>query len=204
MQVKHTLASNHVECSCKLFERVGYLCRHTFFALKLGNVFKIPRQHVLNRWMKNAERRASSMSSIGVSKDCNRIEKLGEKVNEIWFNFNACMGLVGNDDEDLDHVGNVLKELKHYLRERRGTNVVSKNKSVVESLIGSDIPEDITVKPPNEARNKGCGRKRIKSAAEKSIIESEKTIRLCRACNELGTHDKRNCPKFKKKKACVE
>ena len=63
-QVKHYPADNRVDCSCKMFMKVGMLCSHAFYALNQADVYVIPPQYLINRWLKNAEK-------IVLSADCN-------------------------------------------------------------------------------------------------------------------------------------
>ncbi|KAK1360695.1 hypothetical protein POM88_045169 [Heracleum sosnowskyi] len=192
-EVVHTLESNKVECSCKLFERIGLLCRHLILALK-QDVQKIPRHILLNRWMKNAEKNASRVFTT-TSDDKETFDMI---VNDIWFNFNSCVGLAGDDKEALDFVKTDIKDIKHNLRDWKFKDkkiaLIGTKKSVIEKLIGTKIPDTITVQPPNECRNKGCGTKRIKSAAEKASMFAGKARRSCSYYNAESFHDRRNCP----------
>ncbi|KAK1378595.1 hypothetical protein POM88_025339 [Heracleum sosnowskyi] len=191
-EVVHTLESNKVECSCKLFERFGLPCRHLILTLNQVPVQKIPRHLLLNRWMKNAEKNASRVFTI-TSDDKETFDMI---VNDIWFDFNSCVGLAGDDKEALDFVKTGIKDINHNLRDWKfkGKQIALTKKSVVEKLIGTEIPDTITVQPPNECRNKGCGTKRIKSAAEKASMLAGKGIRSCSYYNAKSFHDRRNCP----------
>ncbi|KAK1368549.1 hypothetical protein POM88_034641 [Heracleum sosnowskyi] len=60
------VSKTHANCSCKKFLMCGIPCRHTFCALNHFEVVKIPRRLVLNRWMKNAENKAS-LKDFGIS-----------------------------------------------------------------------------------------------------------------------------------------
>nr|XP_017228897.1 PREDICTED: protein FAR1-RELATED SEQUENCE 5-like [Daucus carota subsp. sativus] len=192
-QVLHILENHKLECSCRMFERIGLPCSHLILALKQVPVHKLPRHLVLNRWMKNAEKNATRFVSSTSSDDK---EKFSVIVNDIWFDFNSCMGLAGDNKEALDLIQSCLKDVKQKLRgwKFEGKLVVGNKKDVVEKFIGSEIPVNIEVKPPNQCRNKGCGTKRIKSAAEKSTILSGKLKRICRYCKTEVYHDFRNCP----------
>ncbi|XP_063946968.1 protein FAR1-RELATED SEQUENCE 5-like [Daucus carota subsp. sativus] len=192
-QVLHILENHKLECSCRMFERIGLPCSHLILALKQVPVHKLPRHLVLNRWMKNAEKNATRFVSSTSSDDK---EKFSVIVNDIWFDFNSCMGLAGDNKEALDLIQSCLKDVKQKLRgwKFEGKLVVGNKKDVVEKFIGSEIPVNIEVKPPNQCRNKGCVTKRIKSAAEKSTILSGKLKRICRYCKTEVYHDFRNCP----------
>ncbi|XP_074314346.1 uncharacterized protein LOC141649559 [Silene latifolia] len=66
-------------------------------------------------------------------------------------------------------------------------------KAEIEMLLGSKIPTEVTVLPPEKCKNKGSG-KRITSNKEKAVLENAKPLRKCRACGEMSNHDSRNCP----------
>ena len=45
-----------IQCSCKLFEFVGILCRHIIKVIELEELTCIPEKYVLDRWRKNIVR----------------------------------------------------------------------------------------------------------------------------------------------------
>ncbi|XP_056688459.1 uncharacterized protein [Spinacia oleracea] len=44
-------------CSCKLFERLGILCKHAVCVLNARKITKIPEYYILDRWTKEATKR---------------------------------------------------------------------------------------------------------------------------------------------------
>ncbi|KAK1356998.1 hypothetical protein POM88_050254 [Heracleum sosnowskyi] len=190
-EVVHTLESNKVECFCELLEIIGLPCRHLILALKQVLVQKIPRHLLLNRWMKNAEKIASRVFTTKYDDK----ETFDMIVNDIWFDFYSCNGLAVDDKEALDFVKIDIKDIKHNLRDWKfkGKQIDLTKKSVVEKLIGTEIPDRITLQPPNEFRNKRFGTKRIRSAAEKATLLDVKAKINCSYCNVEAFHDRRNC-----------
>ncbi|XP_020262616.1 uncharacterized protein LOC109838594 [Asparagus officinalis] len=69
VKVKHAYLNNDVQCTCRLFEKMGIVCRHGFFALNQADVTKIPRHLVVNRWTKGL--------------DGERLDYLEGKLNEL-------------------------------------------------------------------------------------------------------------------------
>ncbi|XP_074290155.1 uncharacterized protein LOC141616897 [Silene latifolia] len=61
------------------------------------------------------------------------------------------------------------------------------------SLLGCSSSSEVTIHPPEQARNKGSG-KRLKSAKQQAIEKAAKPKRLCAYCKERVTHDRRTCP----------
>ena len=43
-----------VSCSCRLFERIGILCRHALKGLDLMNIKLLPEKYILKRWTRDA------------------------------------------------------------------------------------------------------------------------------------------------------
>ncbi|XP_020245299.1 protein FAR1-RELATED SEQUENCE 5-like [Asparagus officinalis] len=193
-EVKHVVLNNDLQCTCTMFEKIGIVCRHGFFALNQADVTKIPRHLVVNRWTKGAEMR-HSLQFKEISEQCNAIEVTNRKLNDIWYDFQSCVSLAGLDGERLDYLEGKLKELKHSLRESSGKSDTQNKNDVMEFFVGSKIPIEVIVKPPIEGRNKGCGR-RIVGDYEKSISQRKKKVpRLCNICKKkLDFHDKWTCP----------
>ena len=48
------LADQTVTCSCKLFQRIGILCRHALKGLDLMNIKLLPERYILKRWTRGA------------------------------------------------------------------------------------------------------------------------------------------------------
>lgn len=195
-QVDHNMLNNELECSCKLFVRLGILCRHAFFLLNHGDVLKIPRQYVVQRWMKNAEELSSTANNILVSKYINAMETTTIKVNDIWFDFQSCVSLAGCDPEKLNFLHKELRSINSILRGKMEEPSSSKKKEFLGSLVGNNDTDCITIHVPHEIRNKGCG-KRILSGSEISMKEQKKNMRKCKTCQKFCTHDSRNCPSKK-------
>ncbi|CAH9077257.1 unnamed protein product [Cuscuta europaea] len=86
-----------------------------------------------------------------------------------------------------------LRSKKIFTSYQESSAGASTKSDVIKSYYGSSVPTEVSVHPPQQARNKGCG-KRIKGGKEKSIEVRNKTKRLCRKCNKKGYHDSRNCP----------
>ncbi|XP_074291766.1 protein FAR1-RELATED SEQUENCE 5-like [Silene latifolia] len=63
----------------------------------------------------------------------------------------------------------------------------------MEMLLGCSSSSQVTIHPPEQARNKGSG-KRLKSAKQQAIEKAAKPKRLCAYCKERVTHDRRTCP----------
>ncbi|XP_074318132.1 uncharacterized protein LOC141654923 [Silene latifolia] len=60
LRTTYTVAFNpttfDAKCSCKMFERKGYICKHIIWILSGKGVRKIPEQYLLSRWTKNTKK----------------------------------------------------------------------------------------------------------------------------------------------------
>ncbi|XP_074306026.1 uncharacterized protein LOC141641254 [Silene latifolia] len=175
-----------------MFERIGLLCKHVLWVLKDKGFDEIPREYLLERWSKNATcRPIFNVVRTTLLADCMSIENHQSKVSELWSEVFTSVSLV----EDNEELGDELLELLHSFNEKLMISVKrgkSKNKKTeIEMLIGSKIPTEATVLPPEKCKNKGSGR-RITSSKEKAVQENAKPLRNCRACGEMTHHDSRN------------
>ncbi|XP_074301037.1 protein FAR1-RELATED SEQUENCE 5-like [Silene latifolia] len=162
------LSGNKFSCSCKMFERIGLLCKHVLWVLKDRGFDDIPTEYLLDRWSKYATCRPI-FNVVGTTLLADYNEELGDELLELLRGFNE----------------------KLMISVKRGK---SKNKKAeIEMLIGSKIPSEASVLPPEKCTNKGSGR-RITSNKEKEVQENAKPLRKCRACGEMTHHDSRNCP----------
>src|SRR5436190_17980732 len=132
-QVKHHIADNQIDCTCKMFMKVGMLCSHAFYALQEADVETIPPQYLLNRWLKNAEK-------ILIASDgqvtYNQNDSKNRKILDIWYEFNSCLSLSGIDEDLTEEVYLTSKELKHKLASK-GINSKSRKRKFFSSIIGS-------------------------------------------------------------------
>ncbi|XP_052295781.1 protein FAR1-RELATED SEQUENCE 5-like [Citrus sinensis] len=55
-KINYNLSTQDISCSCKLFERMGILCRHAPKAFDFNNLTQIPVQYILKRWTKEAKK----------------------------------------------------------------------------------------------------------------------------------------------------
>ncbi|XP_074297626.1 protein FAR1-RELATED SEQUENCE 5-like [Silene latifolia] len=60
LRTTYTVAFNpttfDAKCSCKMFERKGYICKHIIWILSGKGVRKIPNKYLLSRWTKNTKK----------------------------------------------------------------------------------------------------------------------------------------------------
>ncbi|CAN6541600.1 unnamed protein product [Malus baccata var. baccata] len=79
-----------VSCSCKLFESMGILCRHSLKVLDLKNFTCLPPQYIMKRWTKGAKKRVAvsgdSFESYktGKSSQSSRLSSLMHEANNVF------------------------------------------------------------------------------------------------------------------------
>ena len=62
-----------------------------------------------------------------------------------------------------------------------------------ESFIGTKIPNEVEIHPPNDIKSKGrC--KRIKKSKEVKSACKDRAKCMCSKCKQIAQHDARNCP----------
>lgn len=191
-EVEFSFSNNDVACSCKLFTRVGYLCRHCFYILGLWGVERIPQQFLSGRWMKNA------LEKFCTLKFPNELENssshmIRDTSKQILSEFQGCFGKVSNDIEGLKFMLDEMKSLKTRV-EGKFQNSAKTKDDILEETFGVRPSGSSTVLPPLQSNNKGS-RKRIIRAGEISRDGKKRKLRMCKACNTLGYHDSRKCPK---------
>lgn len=196
--------SKKTSCECKAFEIKGIPCRHMVCVWKLNLLEKIPEQYILSRWCKNHV--AIHGDVDGVLGD-QSVSYLGKKLklNRMWAAIFECAAVAQRSEAHIDNLTRVLLELTDSMM---NTVIASKDGSSsskvqeIEMLIGSRVPDEVTIKAPKMSKNKGTGihikssriDKRLKSEKEKAIEKHEKPKRICKSCNKPSHHDSRNCP----------
>lgn len=190
-EVDLSFSTNDVSCSCHLFTRVGYLCRHCFFCLGLWGIEEIPRQFLCNRWMKNAVDRFCTLKLGSTIQDSQGYTTM-DTSKKVWNEFQECMCDVSNDNNGLAFLLEEMKSLrirvKHKVRNPRATK-----DDILQEIYGVRPSTSIIVHPPLQSNNKGS-RKRIVGLAERSCDGKERPKRVCKTCNFKGYHDSRTCP----------
>nr|GLL29872.1 protein FAR1-RELATED SEQUENCE 2-like [Ipomoea trifida] len=175
------------DCTCRMFQRIGLLCRHVFVLLKDSRVDIIPSQYIVARWTRAYDGEVCRGDNIGVVTDPN------SALTQVWNEFYNCVGRACGNTDRLVELATLLKA--HSEISTNSNNVVTPSTtkvSVIHSFCGSPKSADV-VRPPNIAKNKGSG-KRLKSIREKVAEKATKAKRLCRTCKQFAHHDSRNCP----------
>ncbi|CAH9136604.1 unnamed protein product [Cuscuta epithymum] len=193
-KVEFNVSDTKASCECKYFLRLGLVCRHMFVAFKDSKLNCIPQHYVVNRWCKKRLLRPLHGIPNVLVQQCAEIEEKKKIMQQVWTDLHSCVALAEKDLSRLKQFASVISQEKHALLSYDKSDPLPTTKdSMIQSFYGASRPSDVTVLPPQNAKNKGSGR-RIKGAREVSIEENKRPKRLCRSCNEMCNHDSRNCP----------
>lgn len=176
-EVYLSLSSNDVSCSCHLFTRVGYLCRHCFFCLGLWGIEEIPRQFLCNRWMKNAVKRFCTLN-LGSTSEDSQGHKTRDTSKKVWNEFQGCLGDVSNNNDGMEYLLEEMKSLRIRVKQKVRNPHATKD-DILQQMFGVRPSTSINVLPPLQSNNKGC-RKRIIGPAERSCDGQDRPKRVCK------------------------
>ncbi|XP_074288753.1 protein FAR1-RELATED SEQUENCE 5-like [Silene latifolia] len=168
-KVRLDLRSTDAVCECKLFERIGLLCRHILWVYKGKGIGLDSNGNDIED---------SYMATSDYSHLCN-----------VWSEFRHIVGVLKTlPTEHTEELASLLVEF----RQKLCIEPLTKDQEM-EMLLGCSSSSEVTIHPPEQARNKGSG-KRLKSAKQQAIKKAAKPKRLCSYCKEIVTHDRRTCP----------
>ncbi|XP_019153443.1 PREDICTED: protein FAR1-RELATED SEQUENCE 5-like [Ipomoea nil] len=188
-------ATHTTHCQCRLYTRIGLLCRHVFAVLMYEPIENIPPQHVTPRWTRTAVQHAPTEGGQPMSERLTSSSRGDSEESNVVNTFYKCLGLAQGDHQKLHHLGEVLASLETQLCENSDEQVaVARGKrAIMESYCGAPAPESVSVHPPPVVSNKGSG-KRLRSAREIAMKEQSKKKRTCKTCGFATGHNSRSCP----------
>ena len=113
---------------------------------------------------------------------------LQKKISESRNKFEDLIRMAKNSEEGMYFLYSSLSNLVEPLQ--KITPVATDDKQdEYETFLGSKIPDEVNIHPPNDIKSKGrC--KRIRRS--KNVKAPSK--RKCGKCKQVGNHDARNCP----------
>ncbi|XP_074290921.1 protein FAR1-RELATED SEQUENCE 12-like [Silene latifolia] len=179
-QVVYNSLTNDAECSCKLFNRKGIICRHIIWVYSGKQVHTLPDKYILMRWTKNAHKIPLYGPHGELIEDFDATDLRKMEMCKLWSEFYATISVLKNvSTKEITHLVDTLKQFR--LPE------------FVVVLLRCSSSTEVRILPPRQAKNKGSG-KRMISKKQQCIAKAEKPKRLCRNCKQIAHHDKRNCP----------
>ena len=111
-----------------------------------------------------------------------------KKISQSRNKFEDLIQMVKNSEQEMDFLYSSLSTLVEPLQKL--TPAATDNKQdEFESFLGSKIPNEVNIHPPNDNKSKGRS-KRIKRSKDVKAPSKRK----CGKCKQVGNHDARNCP----------
>ncbi|XP_023730059.1 uncharacterized protein LOC111877790 [Lactuca sativa] len=193
-EVELKLPEKEVKCSCNHLIRTGILCRHIFAVLKNNHVEKIPEQHILRRWRRDAiSSHLLAMKHVAMEIEDDTFKLL----TETYINIEYCLYHFKRSKEKLLEFVEKTRYLKQAAMESGSSNQTSSDndeEEIIRMLGIRNIPDEINMHPPSSICTKGSGtKKRMVSAIEKVVAAVKKKTRICAGCNQYVNHNWRTC-----------
>ncbi|XP_074271385.1 protein FAR1-RELATED SEQUENCE 5-like [Silene latifolia] len=178
-------------CSCKMFERKGYIYKHIIWILSGKGVKKIPDKYLLSRWTKNTKKMPLYDVHGQLLDDFNSLDVTKLQISTVWSEFYSTLTLLKSLPEN--HINELTSLLKTFRQNfKPGAEKLTKQQEL-EMLLGVKSSSEVHILPPVQSKNKGSG-KRLMSNKDQSIAKAQKPIFFCNNCKQMAHHDKRNCP----------
>ncbi|KAL7205372.1 hypothetical protein ACSBR2_018337 [Camellia fascicularis] len=171
--------SSETNCSCRLFEFRGIVCRHQIAVLMKKRIHQMPDKYILRRWNKNVKR---CHTKVHISYDNSSIKPEARRYDKMFNIFNEVADLATSCDNKCDKVVEQLRELKGELKEEvdvvSGSNKFgSMSTQNASSSYGDGVlnsKESTTILDPIVVRQKGRPPKRKQSMLEKTIKKKQR------------------------------
>ncbi|XP_074299850.1 protein FAR1-RELATED SEQUENCE 5-like [Silene latifolia] len=93
-RVEFNIKTNESKCACKLFERLGIVCRHILWVGNGRQVYKIHEPYVLSRWTKKSYRPIIQDETRNVIEDIDEADIKKPEMSKVWFEIYATVGLM--------------------------------------------------------------------------------------------------------------
>ncbi|XP_074267091.1 protein FAR1-RELATED SEQUENCE 2-like [Silene latifolia] len=178
-------------CSCKMFERKGYICKHIIWILSGKEIKKIPDKYLLSRWTKNTKKMPLYDVHGQLLDDFNSSDVTKLQISTVWSEFYSTLTLLKSLPEN--HINELTSLLKSFRQNfKSGAEKLTKQQEL-EMLLGVKSSSEVCILPPVQSKNKGSG-KRLMSKKGQSIAKAQKPKRFCNNYKQIAHHDKRNCP----------
>ncbi|XP_019198073.1 PREDICTED: protein FAR1-RELATED SEQUENCE 5-like [Ipomoea nil] len=178
-------------CPCRMYTRIGLLCRHAFAVLIYERVDTIPPQQITPRWTRNAiTEYEDELRKYGYGG-----ATTGNEASDVINTFYRCLGIAKGDSLKLQQMCSVLSDMETTWcgHEEVQVDAASGKQAIMKSYCGVPAPETITVHQPPVTSNKGSG-KRMRSAKELAMKEQNRKKRTCKTCGMADGHNSRSCP----------
>ncbi|XP_074266992.1 protein FAR1-RELATED SEQUENCE 5-like [Silene latifolia] len=93
-KVRLDLRSTDAVCECKLFERIGLLCRHIVWVYKGKGIGRIPSKYIVDRWLNNTHASNRLDSNGNVIEDAYMATSDNSHLYNVWSEFRQIVGVL--------------------------------------------------------------------------------------------------------------
>ncbi|XP_074305876.1 protein FAR-RED IMPAIRED RESPONSE 1-like [Silene latifolia] len=153
-EYKVDLSDNKFSCSCKMFERIGILCRHILWVLKDRGFDHITKEYLALRWSKCATSHPlSNVVGKTALADYVSIESRRNNISELWSEVFNAVSLVEDNVEHFDALFQLLRSFNEKLIISVKSGKSKDKKAEIEMFLGSKIATEVTVLPPEKCNN---------------------------------------------------
>jgi hypothetical protein len=116
-----------------------------------------------------------------------------KKISESRNKFEDLMQMAKNSEQGMDFLYSSLSNLVQPLQQITVALRVDKQEEY-ETFLGTKIPNEVDIHPPNDLKSKGRCKKIKKGKGKKAGSGGQgKNKRKCRKCNQVADHNARNC-----------
>ena len=115
-----------------------------------------------------------------------------KKISDSRNKFEDLIQMAKNSEQGMEFLYSSLSNFVEPLQKIIPAATVTKQDEF-ESFLGSKIPHEVEIHPPNDIKSKGrC--KRIKKSKEMKAASNGKSKQTCGKCKQVGGHDARTYP----------
>ncbi|XP_052621739.1 protein FAR1-RELATED SEQUENCE 1-like [Lactuca sativa] len=167
LKVMFNQKEDSITCSCMLYIKKGFLCRHIFYVFNIKEIDIIPSKYILKRWWKDIihlELLRQTFSNYGNE---------SKMIQDAFITFGSIVNKLAKEE---DVLSNFLSNLQEYLSEfnKCGSSMSSCSKYThMTSLRGASVPNTINFKNPEVNTDKGTGKD--SSAINKSQLRRRRS-----------------------------
>ncbi|KAI9199957.1 hypothetical protein LWI28_000842 [Acer negundo] len=180
-----------INCSCRLFESKGILCRHAIAVLIRQGIFCVPNKYILKRWRKDVKR---CHSKVKISYDNWDVKPEGQHFDKMCNSFYEVEDLATNNEAKFCMVMEAIECLKAKLtldaRDERSSQCGA---NLIEDAIGNGELNSNILTPRVAKSNGRPPYKRRQSKVEQIVWKKKKGKQ-----REMKLADNNNCLKDQK------
>ncbi|XP_019178150.1 PREDICTED: protein FAR1-RELATED SEQUENCE 5-like [Ipomoea nil] len=107
--VEYNSTNRTVQCTCKMFHRIGIQCKHVFLAFKAANLDRIPSQYILPRWSRNTCWPHTEIYANNDQHDTPEHANGNTRMGTVFDEFFKCVGYAYGNNDKITELAQLLK-----------------------------------------------------------------------------------------------